>query len=80
MRSSTSPASNRSSTSPSAHRSTSSHDTGVETVGSGRARKEYGAIVVLWWAFWLQSTKIFPGRSTLAITVVTCLGSCFSST
>ena len=53
--------------------STSSHDTGVDTVGSGLARSEYGAIVVLWWAFWLQSTKIFPGRWTLAIVVVTSL-------
>ena len=60
--------------SPSAHASTSSHDTGVDTVGSGRARSEYGAIVVLWWAFWLQSTKILPGRSALAITVVTRFG------
>ena len=36
---------------PSAHASTSSHVTGVDTVGSGRARSEYGAIVVLWNAF-----------------------------
>ena len=28
-------------------------------------------IVVLWRAFWLQSTKIFPGRSALAMIVVT---------
>ena len=33
---------NRSSTSPAAHASTSSHVTGVDTVGSGRARIEYG--------------------------------------
>ena len=77
---STSAASKRSSMSPSAHASTSSHVTGVDTVGSGRARSEYGAIVVLWWAFWLQSTKILPGRTAFAIIVVTCLGSCFSST
>ncbi len=49
--------------------------TGVDTVGSCRARSEYGAIVVLWWAFWLQSTNTLPGRSTLAITVVTRPGS-----
>ena len=79
-RSSTSPASKRSSRSPAAAASTSSHDTGVDTVGSGLARSEYGAIVVLWWAFWLQSTKIFPGRWTLAIVVVTCFGSWRSST
>ena len=33
---------------------------------AGRAAST-GAIVVLWKAFWLQSTKIFPGRSALAI-------------
>ncbi len=37
----------------------------------GGPASEYGAIVVLWYAFWLQSTKILPGRSALAITVVT---------
>ena len=57
-----------------AHASTSSHVTGVDTVGSGRARNEYGAIVVLWWAFWLQSTKTLPGRTAFAITVVTLPG------
>src|SRR5687768_4716465 len=50
-RSSTSSLVNRSSSSPEAHASTSSHATGVDTVGSSRARREYGAIVVLWWAF-----------------------------
>ena len=54
--------------------------TGVLTQGRTRARIEYTPIVVLWRAFWLQSTKIFPGRTALAIVVVTRLGCCFSST
>ena len=36
--------------------------------------------MVLWCAFWLQSTKILPGRSTLAMTVVTLPGICRSIT
>ena len=48
-RSSTSPASKRSSTSPPAHASTSSHDTGVDTVGSGpgpqRVRRDRRLVV-----------------------------------
>ena len=38
-------------------RSTSSQVSGVDTVGCGRARSEYGATVVLAGLFWLQSTK-----------------------
>ena len=36
-------------------------------------------MVVLWRVFWLQSTKIFPGRTALAIVDVTPLGSSRSS-
>ena len=60
-RSSTSAVSNASG-SPSAAPSTSSHVTGVETVGWGRARTEYTAIVVLCRLFWLQSTSTLPLR------------------
>ena len=55
----------RARSSPSAHACTSSHVTGVDTVGRGRARSEYGAMVVLCSAFWLQSTKTLPGRCDL---------------
>ena len=64
----------------SAPASTSSQVIGVLTHGRTRARIEYTPIVVLWRAFWLQSTKIFPGRTALAIVVVTRSGCCFSST
>ena len=50
----------------------------MDTVGVGRARSEYAATVVLWWEFWLQSTKTFPFRSSFFITLVTRFGSCFS--
>ncbi len=41
--------------------------TGVDTVGRGRARSEYGAIVVLCRLFWLQSMNTLFGRTALAI-------------
>src|SRR5215831_9251486 len=65
-RSSTSPLVNTRS-SRRVHCSTSSQVTGVDTVGRLRARSEYGAIVVLWALFWLQSMRTLPGRSDLVI-------------
>ena len=45
----------------SAHAITSSQRSGVETVGIGFARSEYGATVVFAGLFWLQSMKTLPG-------------------
>src|SRR3712207_9108204 len=59
--------------------STSSHVSGVEAVGDGWARSEYGATVVLAALFWLQSMKTLPGRSTLAIFAVIEPGTCADS-
>ena len=50
---------------------TSSQVRGVDTVGRGLARSEYGAMVVLEALFWLQSTRTFPGRSDLVILEIT---------
>ncbi len=36
---------------------------GAATVGRNRPRREYGAIVVLFWLFWLQSMSTRPSRS-----------------
>ena len=47
---------------PVATASTSSQVSGVDAVGVGWARSEYGATVVFAAAFWLQSMKILPGR------------------
>ena len=51
--------------------STSSQVTGVDTVGSGRARSEYGAIVVLATWFWLQSMRTRPLRSSFFMLATT---------
>ena len=58
---------------------TSSQVSGVDTHGSGRARRAYGATVVLAALFWLQSTKTLPRRSSLRICETTSLGCDFSS-
>ena len=63
-RSSTSAASNWRPASPTAPASTSSQVSGVDTVGVGWARSEYGATVVFAAAFWLQSMNTLPGRSS----------------
>src|SRR4029077_12344837 len=60
------------------HRSTSSHDTGVETVGRARARREYTLTVVLYWSFWLQSISTRPLRSSLSCLCTTRSGCCSS--
>src|SRR5580692_8652385 len=48
-----------------AHLSTSSHVTGVDAVGSGRARSEYTQTVVFDELFWLQSMRTLPSRKVL---------------
>src|SRR5205823_4468656 len=59
--------------------STSSQVTGVDAVGSSRARSEYTLTVVLCSSFWLQSMKTLPLRRSLVITDTTSFGCCFSS-
>ncbi len=61
------------------HSSISSQVTGAETVGSTRARMVYGVAVVLRAAFWLQSTKTFPGRRLLVIRCSASRGMAFSA-
>ena len=45
-----------------AQRATSAGVTGVDTVGSGRARSEQAATVVLVGMLWLQSMSTLPAR------------------
>ena len=58
---------------------TSAQVIGVETVGSGRARSEYGATVVFAALFWLQSTSTLPWRSAFVMSDTTSFGCSFSS-
>ena len=58
---------------------TSSQPTGVETVGSSRARSEYGATVVFAELFWLQSTNTLPPRTAFVMRDTISAGCAFSS-